>query len=130
MKATYNIVFAALGGAVVGASAVGVLHAQTSSTPAYFVGNIEQVSDEAMFAKYRAEAPKTEAAFGSHVIVRATPQKLDASEPPKGEIVIIQFPSMKALTSWWNSPAYAAVRPLREKSTVGHIYAVEGLPTP
>lgn len=118
-------------GLVAGASAMQALHAQTASAPAFLVGNIESVTDEATFAQYRAAVGKTQAGYGSHVLVRdAAPVRLDASIPPQGKIVIIQFPSLKALQDWWNSPAYAAVRPLREKSTTGRTYAVEGLPAP
>jgi uncharacterized protein (DUF1330 family) len=117
----------ALSGAVVGASLVGVLHAQATETPAYLVANIEQVNDAGTFAKYRAEVGKIEASFGGSAIVRGAPQAVDGSTLPKGDIVIIRFPSMKMLRDWWNSPAYSAIRPLREKATVGRIYAVEGL---
>jgi Domain of unknown function (DUF1330) len=47
---------------------------------------------------------------------------------PKGKFAIIQFPSMQALQDRWHSPAYAAVRPLREKSTVARLFALEGIP--
>jgi uncharacterized protein (DUF1330 family) len=114
-----------------GASAMQALHAQSAGAPAYLVGNIESVTDEAIFAQYRAAAGKTQAPFGGHALVRdAAPVRVDSSTLPQGKIVILQFPSMKALQDWWNSPAYAAVRPLREKSTVGRLYAVEGLPAP
>jgi uncharacterized protein (DUF1330 family) len=118
---------------IAGASAMEVLHAQTvtAPAPAYLVANVEEVKDDAMLAQYAVAVPKTEAAFGGHVIVRgAMPVMLDSSPLPKGRFVVIQFPSMKALQGWWNSPAYSAVRPLREKSTVGRVFALEGIPPP
>lgn len=117
----------ALSGAVVGASLMSALHAQTTETPAYLVANIEQVNDAGSFAKYRAEVGKIEASFGGHAIARGAPQAVDSSALPKGDIVIIRFPSMKLLKDWWNSPAYSAIRPLREKATVGRTYVIEGL---
>ena len=118
-------------GIVAGASAMQVLQAQTASAQAYLVGNIETITDEATFAQYRAAVGKTQAPYGGHALVRdATPVPVDASSLPQGKIVILQFPSMKALQDWWNSPAYAAVRPLLEKSSVGRLFAVEGLPSP
>ena len=95
------------------------------------MANIESISDTATFAQYRAETGKTQAPFEGRVLVRdAPPVPVDASTLPQGKIVIVQFPSMKALQDWWNSPAYAQVRPPREKSSVSRLFAVEGVPAP
>jgi uncharacterized protein (DUF1330 family) len=130
MRSLYRITTAALGGLIAGAALVTALQAQSASTHAYFIGNVEQITDQAAMDRYHAEAPKTEAAFGGKIVARGTPQALDASAPPKGTIVIIEFPNMKTLKSWWQSPAYAAVRPIREQASVGRFYAVDGLPAP
>jgi uncharacterized protein (DUF1330 family) len=105
------------------------LHAQSAQTPAYFVANIEQVTDPQTMARYRAAADKTEAPFGGRFLARGMPQAMDSSALPKGQILLLRFPSMQALRGWWNSPAYSALRPLRERSSVGRFYAIEGLPT-
>lgn len=118
-------------GLIAGASAMQALHAQAAGAPAFLVANIESVNDAATFAQYREGATKSFAPYGGHRLVRdATPVRLDSSILPEGKIAILQFPSMKALQDWWNSPAYTAVRPLREKSAVTRIFAVEGLPAP
>lgn len=115
-------------GVIAGAAAVEVLRAQTAAVPpAYVIANVEEIKDSAMLAQYGAVAPGMEAAFGGRLLVRgAKPVMLDSSPPPKGIFSVIQFPSMKALQAWWNSPQYSAVRPLREKSTVGRVFALEG----
>lgn len=130
MTPVYGIATAALCGALAGATLVSVLHAQSATAPAFAVGVTEQITDEATLAKYRTEAAKTEAAFGGKVVARGAPQPLDSSAAPGRNMAIIEFPSMKALKSWWTSPAYTAVRPLREKSSVSHVYALEGVATP
>jgi len=131
MKFVYKIAIGSAFGMIVGTSGTEVLHAQatTAPPPAYLIANIEEVTDKAMLAQYGAAVPKTEAAFGGLVIVRGSrPVALDSSPQPKGTFVVIQFPSMQALRGWWNSPEYSALRPLREKSTVGRVFAVEGMP--
>jgi uncharacterized protein (DUF1330 family) len=131
MKSAFKLSLVAALGLVAGAAAIQVLHAEAASAPAYVVVNIESVNDAATFAQYREAATKSFAPYGGHRLVRdATPVRLDSSTLPEGKIVILQFPSMKALQDWWNSPTYAALRPLREKSTVTRLYAVQGLPTP
>ncbi len=128
-----QIIAAGLTGAVLGAAGISVLHAQTAPTaPAFFVSNIQEVLDPALFQKYQAEGSKTSARYGARVIAVGPPALIDAprSTQPKGIIFIMQFPSMKDLQAWWNSPEYSAVRPMREKATVGQIYVIGGLPTP
>lgn len=131
MKTVLNLSLVGALGFIAGASVIQALHAQMASAPAYLVANIESVNDAATFARYREAATKSFAPYGGHRLVRdATPVRLDASPLPQGKIVILRFPSMQALQSWWNSPAYTAVRPLREKAAVTRLYAVQGLPAP
>lgn len=130
MKPTLGIAIAALGGLFAGVSLVQVLHAQSADRPAYYVANIEQISDPVTMAKYRAAADKTEAPFGGRFLADGVPQPVDSSPVPKGTILILEFPSMKAFRDWWNSPAYSALRPLRERSSVGRFYAIEGAAVP
>ena len=129
MKSAYKVALASAFGVIAGAFAIEEIHAQTTTAPApaYLIANVEEVKDGAMLAKYGAAVPKTEAAFGGYVIVGGSPPvMLDSSPRPKGTFVVLQFPSMKALQAWWNSPEYSALRPLRERSTVGRIFALEG----
>ena len=120
-------------GVLAGAAAIGILQAQAASmsTPAYVIAYTETVTDTAMLAKYVAAVGKSVSDFGGHAIVRGSkPVKLDESPLPKGSYAVLVFPSMKALQDWWHSPAYSAVRPYREQSTVGHVFALDGVPTP
>jgi uncharacterized protein (DUF1330 family) len=118
-------------GVLAGAAAMGILRAQGASAaaPAYAIGNAEAVTDSAMLAKYGAAIGKTISDFGGHIIVGgAMAVRLDSSPLPKGVFVIVQFPSMQALQNWWNSPEYVAIRPYRERSTVSHLFALQGVP--
>jgi uncharacterized protein (DUF1330 family) len=131
MKTAFNMSLMGVLGLIAGAAAMQVLHAQTAGAPAYLGANIETVSDAATYAQYRAVVANTLTPFGGHALARdATPVPVDSSTLPQGKFVILQFPSMQALKDWWNSPAYAAVRPLREKSSQARLFAVQGLPIP
>ena len=124
-----RIGLAGLSGIALGAAGMASFAAQTAPPPAYYVGNVQEVKDAEAYKAYAAKVPDTLAPFGGKFIVRgAEPVILDASRKPPGYIVVIQFPSMKALRDWWNSPVYSSVRPIRERLTTGQNYAVEGLP--
>ena len=119
-------------GALAGAAAMGIVHAQSASAdiPAYVIANTEVVTDSAMLAKYVAAVGKSVSDFGGHAIVRGSkPVELYGS-PPKGSFAVLQFPNMKALQDWWHSPEYSAVRGYREQSTIGRVFALDGVPTP
>ena len=129
MKAHWQFVLIGMCGVVVGAAGMAAFAAQTASAPAYYVGNVQEVKDAEAYRAYATKVPDTLTAFGGKFIVRgAEPVILDASKKPPGYIVVIQFPSMKNLRDWWNSPVYSSIRPIRERLTTGQNYAVEGLP--
>jgi uncharacterized protein (DUF1330 family) len=41
--------------------------------------------------------------------------------------VVIQFDSSEQAHAWYNSPAYAAIRPVRQAATKGRMFIVEGV---
>ena len=104
-----------------------VLHAQTAAAPAYLIAHV-QVTDADGWKQYIAALPGTMAPYHVKTLSRAQPVALDASMPPVGSTVILAFNSMDDLKAWWNSPAYQAIIPLREKSAKSVVYALPGLP--
>ena len=129
MSSHCKMALAGLAGAVLGATGMNALQAQTIAPTAYLVANIQEVKDQAGYDKYRASVAATQAPYGGRFLARgAKAVGLDRSPLPTGTMVIISFPNMKNLRDWWNSPAYSQIRPLRENATVSTVYAVEGLP--
>jgi len=124
MKTSLHLVLAVACGAL-------AYQPKPEPAPAYLVSNAESITDTSMVRRYGASVGKTIRDYGGTVLVGAVPAvELDSSPAPKGRFVIIQFPSMQALQEWYNSPAYTAIRPLREKATTGHFFALEGVSTP
>jgi uncharacterized protein (DUF1330 family) len=120
-----NIIIAA---AALGIGGVGgaVLHAQTAVPPAYLIANV-QVSDPDGWKQYITALPATLAPYHVKTLARAPAVAMDASTPPAGSTVILAFNSMDDLKAWWNSPAYQAIIPLREKSAKTVVYALPGM---
>ena len=131
MESTRKIAWAGLSGIALGAAGTAAFAVQTAGPPAYYVGNVQEVRDAEAYRAYAEKVPDTLMPFDGKFIVRgAEPVILDASRKPPGYIVVIQFPSMKNLRDWWNSPVYSSIRPIRERLTTGQNYAVEGVPLP
>jgi uncharacterized protein (DUF1330 family) len=131
MNARSKLIAVALGSAIVssilGAAGGSLLRAQTAVAPAYLIAEV-QVTDPDGWKQYLAALPGTMAPFHEKTLARSPALALDASTPPAGAVAILAFNSMDDLKAWWNSPAYQAIVPLREKSAKTRVYAVQGLP--
>jgi uncharacterized protein (DUF1330 family) len=128
MQTKLKLVVAVTVGMLVGAVGGWKIHAeQTATPPGYVVAEVD-VHDPEMMARYGAKVPETLAPFNHrYVILSGTIQPLEG-EPPKGGIVMIAFDSVEKAKEWYDSPAYAAVRPIRQSAAKSRIFIVEGLP--
>jgi uncharacterized protein (DUF1330 family) len=79
--------------------------------------------------EYGAKVLETLAPFNGHyyfVVRGGKTESLDGNAPPKG-IVVIRFDSSEQAHAWYNSPAYAAIRPIRLAAVKGRMFIVEGV---
>ena len=127
MNLRSKLIAVALGSAMLGVAGGSFLRAQTAVPPAYLIAEV-QVTDPDGWKQYLAALPATLAPFHEKTLARSPAVALDASTPPSGAVAILAFNSMDDLKAWWNSPAYQAIIPLREKSAKTRVYAVQGLP--
>ena len=129
MSRNGNLPLAVLAGISIGAVGFKAIHAQEVKTPpAYLIAETE-VTDRAAFQKYAEKVPETLAPFtGSfHYVVRGGKTQALEGQPPKS-IVVIAFDSTDKALAWYNSPAYEAIRPIRQGASVSRIFMAEGLP--
>lgn len=127
MKTNYNVALAALVGISIGIAGARTVQTEVKTPPGYVIAEVE-VNDPATMQKYGAAVPETLAPFNHHYVVRSNKTQALEGEPPKGAIVIIAFDSVEKARAWYDSPAYAAVRPLRQSAAKSRIFIVEGLP--
>jgi uncharacterized protein (DUF1330 family) len=126
MRTSYKLTIAALGGVLIGAGGVRAIRAQQAQAPPGYVIAEVEVTDPSNMRKYGEKVPDTLAAFPHHyVVLGGKPQGLEG-EPPKS-IVVIAFDSAAKAREWYDSPAYAAVRPIRQAAAKSRIYIVEGV---
>ena len=129
MNMNRNLALAVLAGISIGAMGVMAVHAQEAKTPpAYLIAETE-VTDRAAFQKYAEKVPETLAPFkGSfQYVVRGGKTTALEGQPPKG-IVVIAFDSTGKALAWYNSPAYEAIKPIRQGASVSRMFMAEGLP--
>jgi uncharacterized protein (DUF1330 family) len=128
-------VVAAAAGVCVGVAVTQVIHGEQAQTPpAYIIAEVEKdaskPADPAASRRYGEEAPRTLLPFNGRYVVRGGKVQTLEGEPPKGYIVVIGFDSAEKARAWYGSPAYKAIRPIRQSSTKSRLLLVEGVAEP
>ena len=82
---------------------------------AYVVGHLT-VTNAEKWAEYRNQVPATLEPWGAELVLRGKRVAMLAGEHPHSDIVVIRFPDMKAVDSWYSSAAYQALIPLRQQA--------------
>jgi uncharacterized protein (DUF1330 family) len=127
MKPKLKLTLALLVGIVLGLSGARTIHAQQAKTPpAYIVAEVE-VTDPATMQKYGARVPETLAPFNHHYMIRSGKFQPLEGEAPRGGLVVIAFDSAEKAREWWDSPAYNAIKPIRQSAAKSRIFIVEGV---
>lgn len=97
--------------------------------PAYLIADIE-ITDPAGYEEYRKRVPPTLAAHGGRFLARGGAiEVLEGTWAPT-RLVIAEFPSMAALKSWYESPAYRPLIDLRNRTARSRLLAIEGAAPP
>jgi uncharacterized protein (DUF1330 family) len=129
MKTKLKVTLALLAGAAMGVAGAEVIHAQQVKVPKGYVIAEVKVKDMATFQKYIAAVPATLAPYNGQFLVR--PGKLEALEGDAPErFTVIGFDSFEKAKAWEDSPAYGAIKGIRQNSTTSRIFIVEGVPAP
>ena len=129
MNTKGNLALAVLAGISIGAVGVMAVHAQEARTPPGYVIAETDVTDRAAFQKYAEKVPETLAPFRSsfHYVVRGGKTQALEGQPPKS-IVVLAFDSTEKALAWYKSPAYEAIKPVRQGASVSRMFMAEGLP--
>ena len=94
---------------------------------AFVIVEINGVCDEATYAWYREEVSANLADAGGQYLVRGGNVEVLEGNWRPGRVVVVRFDSVQAARDWWNSPAYAELKSMRQRSTNTNMIIVEGL---
>jgi uncharacterized protein (DUF1330 family) len=127
MRTNYNLTLAALAGVSLGVAGATAIHAlQAKVPPAYVISEVDELQDLPTLQKYGGKVEETLATFNHHFIVRGGKPLALEGESPKS-IVVLGFDSVEKAREWYDSPAYQTIKPLRQNSTKGRFFIVEGV---
>jgi uncharacterized protein (DUF1330 family) len=127
MKTRCLLIPAMVAGLALGGGSAPASPSPSPSQPAYFVAEYK-VTDAAGMKPYREGVEATFKPFGGHFMVRGGSTVALEGAPVNGGIVVIAFASMAKAQAWYHSPAYSALRPIRQRSAITRVYIVEGAP--
>jgi len=126
MNSHHKLAVAVLAGISIGVAGAHAIRAQQVKPPLGYVIAEVDVTDPDTYKKYAEKVPATVASFDGHYLVRGGKIQAVESEPPK-RIVVIAFESAEKAHAWEYSPAYEAIKPMRQSSAKSRIFIVEGI---
>lgn len=92
---------------------------------AYVIGEVN-VTDPETYKTYAAKTSPIVAKFGGIYIARGGQTVPVEGAGPAGRIVVIEFPSLAAAKAFEASAEYLKVAPIRQRSSTGRFFIVEG----
>jgi len=92
---------------------------------AYVIADI-QVKDESAYEEYKSGVAATVSKFGGRFVVRGGAVRFYEGGWSPSRVVVIEFPDMAALDSWYRSPDYKPLLDKRLAAATGSLIAVEG----
>ncbi len=97
--------------------------------PAFLIADIN-VKNPETYAKYRSANPDIVNKYGGRYIARGGEVAVLEGDWIPRRTVIIEFPDMAAITAFYNSAEYVALRQIRWESADSRLVALETLPQP
>jgi uncharacterized protein (DUF1330 family) len=128
VKSNLTLPAALLAGLLAGAAGKSAIDGQQVKTPpVYVISEANEITDPAAIKTYGAKVNETFTPFNGHYhfVAGGKTESLDGDAPPQG-IVVIEFDSSEQAHAWYRSPAYEAIRSIRQAAVKGRMFIVEG----
>lgn len=126
MTTQIRLAAALASGVVFGCVGFNALHAETKVSPAFWVTETLEVSDQAAFLDVIKSVPATLQRFGGQYIVLGGRIAPGEGSPPR-RITIVTFDSLEKAQQWFDSPEATAARAEAQKFARIRSYFVEGV---
>jgi uncharacterized protein (DUF1330 family) len=93
---------------------------------AYLILDV-RVKDPEEYAAYRDRAPATVAQYGGRYLVRGGAHETIEGDWSPERVVVLEFESVEAAKTWYASPEYQEILPMRLRAAPGDCVLVEGV---
>ena len=93
---------------------------------AYVIAQVD-INDPERYVEYTKMVPATVAHYGGRFIARAgKTESLEGDKPLPQRLVIIEFESYERAKAWWDSEEYRAAKELRQATSNGTLFLIDG----
>ena len=92
----------------------------------YVIANVS-VGDAAGYEGYRSQTAAIIARYGGRFLVRGGAVEVREGDPGIHRLVILEFPSVQAARTFYDSPEYQAVLPIRLDTANSTLFIAEGV---
>jgi uncharacterized protein (DUF1330 family) len=92
----------------------------------YVIANVS-VEDAAAYEGYRSRTAAIIDRYGGRFLVRGGAIEVREGEPGIGRLVILEFPSVDAARTFYDSPEYQAILPIRFDTATSTLVIAEGV---
>ena len=92
----------------------------------YVIANVT-VTDPAAYEAYRSQTGAVIAQYGGRALVKGGAIQVREGDPGLSRLVIVEFPSVEAARTFYDSPEYQAILPIRQANAEATLCIVEGL---
>jgi uncharacterized protein (DUF1330 family) len=93
---------------------------------AYAVGLLRNVRVNEGIVAYLHGIDATLEPFGGRFIIHGGPREI-LEGTASDDLIVIAFPTIEAARSWYASPAYQALVPLRTQGAEGEVFLIQGV---
>jgi|ERR1700683_1038782 len=98
----------------------------TRGSPAYSITEVE-VIDQDGYKRYRELAQAAVLQYGGRFLIQGSaPVVAEGEWPSQQRVVVIEFPSMDQLTTWYDSPEYRPARKIAQTALRRRLLFLEG----
>jgi len=91
----------------------------------YVLAEVE-VTDPAMFERYRPLAAASIAAFGGRYLIRGGAAERLEGDRPTRRVVLLEFASPERAREWYHSPQYQEAKAIRERAARTDLFLIDG----
>ncbi len=92
----------------------------------YAIGHLRNVEMGAEIVSYLEGIDATLAPFDGRFVVHGGPKHI-LEGTFADDVIVIAFPDLVRAQSWYASPAYRAILPLRTRNADGAVFLIEGV---
>jgi uncharacterized protein (DUF1330 family) len=93
----------------------------------YMIIEAKEIMDRTKYGEYIEKVPQTIKKYGGKYLARGGNVTVVSGTWNPARLIIVEFASMDKFHTWWRSPEYRAVAPLREQSAKTNAVVVEGI---